>query len=612
MCGVAGIYAYHYASPSVDEDELRGIRDSMATRGPDGSGEWFSSDHHVGLGHKRLAIIDLTESGSQPMVGIKGSPVISFNGEIYNYKELRCQLEEKGYRFVSNSDTEVLLHLYAAYGENLVQHLRGMFAFALWDDEKKIMLLARDPYGIKPLYYADDGWSIRIASQIKALLTSDHISRLRDSAGVTSFFLMGHVLEPFTFYREIRQVPAGTTLMIDGQGPNHPKSFFSVSNTILSAISKNDDDEIMSQNICESLLRTVNYHFVSDVPVGVFLSGGIDSGVLVALADQLGYRNLETITLGYGEYRGMPGDEISLARETADRYGTRHHVRILEHTEFKRDLSSFFEAMDQPTIDGLNTYFVSKAAKEIGLKVALSGLGADEMFGGYPSFVKVPQYVNTLSGISKIPFMGQGWKLLYPLLRLVYPKLHPKFSGLLQYGGSYETAYFLHRGLFMPWELTSILGGEFLKEGLTRLNLSGRLKNETVFPGKKTEAATMMLLESSFYMRNQLLRDTDWASMAHSLEVRIPFVDSQLLSELAPYLVANKALNKKMLLARSPKRPLPENVLTHKKSGFTVPVDQWLFDDKELDDWRKIPSLRKASCPWARRWAYTVYQRLAV
>lgn len=582
----------------------------MSARGPDGSGEWFSSDHRVGLGHRRLAIIDLTESGSQPMVGIKGTPVISFNGEIYNYKELRYQLEKKGYRFLSNSDTEVLLHLYSAYGENLVQHLRGMFAFALWDDEKKIMLLARDPYGIKPLYYADDGWSIRIASQVKALLTSGHISRLRDSAGVASFFLMGHVLEPFTFYREIHQVPSGTTLMIDRQGPNRPKKFFSVSNTILSAITEDDEDE-MSRKICESLLLTVRYHFVSDVPVGVFLSGGIDSGVLVALADQLGYRNLETITLGYGEYCGKSSDEISLASETADRYGMKHHVRILEHAEFKRDLFSFFEAMDQPTIDGLNTYFVSKAAKEIGLKVALSGLGADEMFGGYPSFVRVPQYVKTFSGMSKIPFLGKGWKSLYLLLSLAYPKLHPKFSGLIQYGGSHETAYFLNRGLFMPWDLTSFLGREFLEEGLTRLNLNGRLKNETVFSGKKTDIATMMILESSFYMRNQLLRDTDWASMAHSLEVRIPFVDSHLLSELVPYLVSNKVLNKKMLLAHSPKRPLPENIITHKKSGFTVPVDQWLSNDKELDDWRKIPSLRKASCPWARRWAYIVYQRLA-
>src|SRR3989338_7605076 len=228
MCGVVGIYAYHFASPGVDRDELRGMRDRMSHRGPDGLGEWFSSDNRAALGHRRLAIIDLTQNGSQPMGGDQAAPVISFNGEIYNYKELRLQLEEKGHRFFTQSDTEVLLYLYKEYGEEMVHHLRGMFAFALWDDAKKLMLLARDPYGIKPLYYADDGWVIRAASQAKALLVSKAVSRLKDSAGVASFFLMGHIAEPFSFYREIRQVPAGTTLLIDAQGPNPPKRFFSV------------------------------------------------------------------------------------------------------------------------------------------------------------------------------------------------------------------------------------------------------------------------------------------------------------------------------------------------------------------------------------------------
>lgn len=198
MCGVAAIFAYHYAAPAVDRAELRTIRDHMIARGPDGQGEWFSADNRVALGHRRLSIIDLSDDAAQPMSSADGRRVISFNGEIYNYKQLRKQLEQKGHRFRTRSDTEVLLHLYDEKGENMVNDLRGMFAFALWDADKNALFLARDPYGIKPLYYAEDGWTVRIASQVKAILAGGQVSRDPEPAGIAGFYLLGSVPEPWT------------------------------------------------------------------------------------------------------------------------------------------------------------------------------------------------------------------------------------------------------------------------------------------------------------------------------------------------------------------------------------------------------------------------------
>ena len=212
MCGIAGIYAYRNDALKVDRGELRRIRDHMTARGPDGCGEWFSEDGRVALGHRRLAILDLSERGAQPMVSADGQLIISFNGEIYNYRTLRAQLERKGYGFRSQSDTEVLLHLYAEKGEAMLEELRGMYAFALWDARKQGLLLARDPLGIKPLYYADDGATLQVASQVKALLKGGHIDTTPEPAGHVGFFLWGHVPEPYTFFKGIKALPAGSTL----------------------------------------------------------------------------------------------------------------------------------------------------------------------------------------------------------------------------------------------------------------------------------------------------------------------------------------------------------------------------------------------------------------
>src|SRR6266487_552061 len=259
MCGIAGIFAYHYAANAVDPVEVRRIRDHMAARGPDGFGEWYSKDEHVGLGHRRLTIIDLSERGAQPMTSADGKLVVTFNGEIYNYRELRASLEAMGHAFRTQTDTEVLLHLYAQKGEAMVHDLRGMFAFGLWDAAKNALLLARDPYGIKPLFYTDDGWTFRFASQVKALLAGGKVSRNQEPAGWVGFCLFGSVPEPFTTHQEIRALPAGSILWVDRLGTREVKRYFSIADMYCRMETPVASDEDEQLGVREALLDSVRH-----------------------------------------------------------------------------------------------------------------------------------------------------------------------------------------------------------------------------------------------------------------------------------------------------------------------------------------------------------------
>jgi asparagine synthase (glutamine-hydrolysing) len=604
MCGIAGIFAYHYAANTVNRDELRRIRDHMAARGPDGLGEWYSQDGRIGVGHRRLTIIDLSERGAQPMMSADGKLVITFNGEIYNYRQLRASLEARGRTFRTQTDTEVLLHLYAQKGEEMVHDLRGMFAFGLWDVEKRALLLARDPYGIKPLYYADDGWTLRFASQVKALLAGGKVSRDPEPAGWVGFGLFGSVPEPFTTYQEIRALPAGSTLWVDRVGAHETKQYFSIADTYRRAedTSSPISDEDQQAGAQGALLDSVRHHLVADVPVGAFLSSGIDSGALVGLMRDAGQRDIQTVTVAFEEFRGRREDEAPIAAEIASLYGTRHTTRIVTEQEFLNDLPRILEAMDQPTIDGLNTWFVSKAARELGLKVAISGLGGDELLGGYPSFRQVPLCVRALAIPGRIPALGDLTRWL--LTTVFSQSLNPKAAGLLKYGGSYAGAYLLRRGLFMPWELPAVIGADVARLGLRRLNPIRHIE-ALLKPKPMNSFGRVAVLESSLYMRNQLLRDTDWASMAHSLEVRVPLVDSKLLSQFASILARN-GTRSKHLLANSPRVPLLPKVIERPKTGFTTPIQSWLQRDNRIQEWRRVPSLAGDRCAWARRWAFQV------
>src|SRR5437762_3789675 len=374
MCGINAIYAYRASAPPVDRDELLRTREAMHTRGPDAGGAWLSADGRVGLGHRRLSIIDVSERANQPMLGREGDMAIVFNGEIYNYRELSGELD--GETLATTSDTEVLLRMYRRWGTAMLPRLRGMFAFAIWDARERTLFLARDPYGIKPLYVADDGRTIRVASQVKALLAGGAVSRAHDPAGIAGFFLRGSVPEPFTMYEAIREVPAGSSISITARGASKPRSYFSIAAALKDAVEhrRHYDDEERAAVIRDAVTESVRYHLVSDVPVGAFLSSGRDSSTIVALAAETGMP-LQTVTLRFGEYIGTEKDEAPLAAQVAMQYETTHSTNTLSVATFRATLPRALEAMDQPSFDGLNSYFVCASAAELGWKVALSGTG---------------------------------------------------------------------------------------------------------------------------------------------------------------------------------------------------------------------------------------------
>ena len=568
MCGLVALFAYHRDAPAVDADELARISAAMARRGPDGEGSWIGPAGQVGLAHRRLAIIDLDTSANQPMEftppGAGDAVRITYNGEIYNYRALRDELEAKGHVFRTQSDTEVLLHLYQEHGADMVRRLRGMYALAIWDEARRGLLLARDPFGIKPLYVADDGRTLRVASQVKALLAGGAVDKAPDPAGHAGFFLFGYVPEPHTLYAPIRALPAGSTLWVDEGGGRREQSFFDVSETLA------DGGTGEAEDLGDLLRDSVTHHLVSDVPVGVFLSAGLDSATLTGLASEAHGAGLETMTLAFPEYQGTEWDEAPLAERVAGLYGTHHRTVEVENGAFADELDGLFAAMDQPTINGVNTYFVARAAAGLGLKVALSGLGGDELFGGYDTFRQVPALV---SGLGRIPGMRSLGRALRPLAAPVARAFtSPKAAGVLEYGTRYGDAYLLRRALFMPWELPGILGGDMAAEGMAALRPLDRLeRTQAPVDGARRKVAA---LEMSWYMKNQLLRDADWAGMAHSLEIRVPLVDWTLFRALAGRL-GRPGGPDKQAMAAAPATPLPDAILTRPKTGFTVPVGDW-------------------------------------
>jgi len=554
----------------------------MNRRGPDAAGEWISADGRLGLAHRRLAIIDLSADGGQPMAlheegCSEPSLVVTFNGEIYNYRELRTTLAARGHVFRTNSDTEILLHLYQELGLDMIEHLRGMFAFALWDAEDQKLVLARDPFGIKPLYYADDGSTIRIASVVKALLRDRQVGRTPEPAGHVGFLVWGHVPEPYTLYREIRSLPAGSTLVVYRGGERQERCYFDPANILSEAESRAVPVHLpKSELLSEKLHRSVARHLVADTPVGIFLSAGIDSSILAAVASEEATDPLAAITLGFREFERTAKDEVPLAGMTARILGLKHHVSWITPDEFRGDMKLALDAMDQPTIDGLNTFFVSKAAHQAGLKVALSGVGGDELFGGYPSFREIPRLVRALAPASLLPFgaahrLGSAFRLVGA--SLIRRQISPKYAGLFEYGSSYSGAYLLRRGLFMPWELPEIIDAEMARRGWQ--DLQGLAMIDRLHRHIRRGRTKVMACELGLYMRSQLLRQTDWAGMAHSLEIRTPLVDSELFRALAPALVSSDPLTKADLASVGSWR-LPPAVLNRPKTGFEVPIAAWL------------------------------------
>lgn len=604
MCGIAGIYAYREDSPAVDADELLRVRDQMIKRGPDGAGLWVDATRRIGLAHRRLAIIDLSEAGAQPMSTPDGRFTVTFNGEIYNYRELRADLEKDGVVLRSHSDTEVLLHLYRRHGPDMLAKLRGMYAFGLWDAAERSLFLARDPFGIKPLYYADDGKTFRFASQVKALIAGGQIPRTIEPAAQVGFFVWGAVPEPFTIYKGVLALPAGTWLQVKQGQASTPTRHYCIAEAFARAEAAprgkaTREDHL--QTVLESLQSSVRAHMIADVPVGLFLSAGIDSNLVARYAREATREPIQAVTLAFAEYTGTAADEAPVASRAARAFSLDHTVRHVNKTDFRSELEALFAAMDQPTVDGVNSYFVSKITSEAGIKVALSGLGGDELLAGYPSFTQVPALVRRVSAIPA-PLRAAG-----PLLRrLVSPllparRVSPKYAGSLEYGATWFGAYLLRRALHMPWEVPGVLSkAETCSawETLVETQQHELAKLDRI----EHRQLKVSYLELSFYLRNQLVRDADWAGMSHSLEVRVPFLDVPFLECVAAAVSAVPDVTKRPVASASV-AGIPAAVLDRPKTGFAVPVRDWLMDSghkqRGLRGWSKriaahweFPSLR--------------------
>lgn len=590
MCGISGIFAYQPQAPAVDLDEALRTREAMFARGPDDSGLWHDKERRIVLAHRRLTIIDTSKAGGQPMVDEANRIIIIFNGEIYNFRELRAEFEVAGYRFRSNCDTEVLLAAYAIHGPAMVRRLRGMFAFAIWDERKRELFLARDPFGIKPLFYSIHNGMFRFASQVKALCAGGSAGRGMSAAGQVGFFLWGHVPDPFTLYDDIKSLPAGSTLTVDERGVCGPRPYWSIAEALQGSGTVLNEAE-RGELLRETLKSSVAYHLMSDVPLGVFLSSGRDSGSILALANESAQGQLHTFTLGFDEYRQTADNEVPLAERLAGEFHTRHQTSWVKRDDFLADLSKILQAMDQPSCDGVNMYMVSREGRRSGIKVALTGIGGDEVFGGYPSFHQVPALMRAVGRIPLARAMGRGLRRLSaPMVKRL---TSPKYAGLLEYGVSYSSAYLLRRALFMPWEIDEILGPAMTSEGLQELDVEQALFGS--IDGLTSTHAMLLVLETSWYMRDRLLRDADWASMAHSLEIRVPFVDHVLLEALAPALASARPFTK-IEMALTPHRRLPDEILDRPKTGFSVPVREWLLNsrvgsappERGLREWAKF------------------------
>lgn len=582
MCGIAGLYAYDRRAAPPSLDELQAISWRQRYRGPDDHGVWRSSDNRCLLDHRRLAIIDPTPAGHQPMIDDAAELCITFNGEIYNYRDLRTELESAGETFVSGTDTEVLLKLYRRHGPSLLERLRGMYAFAIWDGRRRGIFAARDPLGIKPFYYSTAGGTFRFASQARALMAGGGVSSAVRPGAEAGFLIWGSVPDPLTWWADVSALSAGHWLWVDSDGPGATKRHFDLAALLEASVGG-------GRPVAESLDESVGRHLVADVPVGVFLSSGLDSMAIASLANQRMRDRLCSVTVAFDTPSGPYHDETVEAEKVALRLGLRHRSVRFAAGDFARHRPAILEAMDQPTIDGINTYFVSLAAKEVGLKVALSGVGGDELLGGYPSFRQIPNLVRLLGRFRSL--RGAGSLMRSAVAPVVSRFASPKYSSLLEYGTDIADAYMLRRSLFLPWEMANVLGRERARLALADLETSAA---KVELPAVRTHAL-VTLLELRRYMTNQLLRDTDWASMRHGVEVRVPFADATVVTELLPQ-IASAEPPSKTALRQCMDTATWDQLVALPKRGFEAPISTWL---------RHVNSPR-ASMRGLRGWALEV------
>ncbi len=600
MCGIAGWFG---GSSSRDPDYF--IR-SLAHRGPDDRGVWKARG--ATLIHTRLAIIDLTSFSHQPMLSEDQESGLVFNGEIYNYRSLRPHLstcEPKG-----KSDTEMLLLLLIEKQERALKHLAGMYAFAFWDQKRQRGILARDPLGIKPLYYRhhDDG-SLSFASETYPLRENhDSISpdALRDT------FLWGTVPSPQTLWTPIRQVPPGSYLIWEN-GNIRIVPFVTLEGGVVTAgidledkdssktmhggsLPKISDWKAAAEFTRQALIESVTRHLVSDVPVGIFLSGGIDSTVILALTRLIlcPKATIHTFSIGFNE---SSYNESAIAEKTAAHFSAKHVTWKMNSRDWATQLQKFLNHLDLPTIDGFNTWCVSNLARQEGMKVVLSGVGGDEFFAGYPSFRQVPLFHALYHSFLRHP-------IARILQKMPIGSAYHRLTDYLRGDGSWLHAYHAMRGIFTVEEARQLTKHLLGKEPTNPAFSEGQ---EEGLP--RSSRSTVAHFEVTRYLRNQLLRDSDLFSMAHGLELRTPFVDARLSHALSLVPSAMRLrLGKKLLIAAVPEIPLW--VLKQPKRGFVFPMQKWIKEEfrKELlsiEQCSPVPLIT-----WYRTWALACVMKI--
>jgi asparagine synthase (glutamine-hydrolysing) len=572
MCGIFGVIS---RGEPLSADFLSEAARTLGHRGPDDSGTvlFNAADEQIGFAHTRLSIIDLSPLGHQPMLDPATGNWIVFNGEIYNFRELRRELEAAGIDFKSHSDTEVILAAYRVWGEACLTRLGGMFAFALWDASRKRLLLARDPMGIKPLYYYQTNQTFIFASEVRTLLGTRLVPRKVDLTGVLSYLAFGSVYEPWTIVNEVKALPPGHALTVE-RGSVTIREYWNAlkSGSTAESDASSGNGTARADHLPSILRDAVVSHLVSDVPVGVFLSGGIDSSALVAVLSQNGIR-ANTFSLVFQEEEF---DEGVYSRGIARHFGTEHHEISVSQQDTLAVLPDALGAMDQPTIDGINTYLISAKTRAAGLKVALTGLGADEMFAGYSNFRRVPKMERLSKRLGRLPKLARRPLSASVALFAGKGDRSRKLAALAADRDSAMHPYFLARMLFGAGEREKLLSArehETLQQSLDRVLQESIVRSQPLDPVNRVS-----YLESHWYMSNTLLRDSDFMSMAHGLEVRVPFLDRALV-EACFRVPGDRKLQGKLpkgLLLAILGVELPKEIVNRPKRGFTLPFERWL------------------------------------
>ncbi len=572
MCGIAGIFDFSEGRLGDHLGRsLRHMLDRMQHRGPDDRGEVnlpVPGGHALHLGHQRLSIIDLTPGGHQPMANDAQTLWISTNSEIYNYRELRDELAAK-YRFASHSDTEVLLKAYEEWGIDCLERLRGLFAFAIWDTNRNALFLARDRLGIKPLYYFHNENGFLFASELRALLASEIPDRALNPAGLFHYLSFGSLSSPETLIGSIRELPPGHWLSVSAGGKIETRRYWSPPR------SEQPASGDAQQTVREKLETSLRYRLISDAPLGAFLSGGIDSSAVVAHAASQSPNPLQTLSVVYDE---KEFDESRYSNLIAERYGTDHHALPLTQDDLLDALPHAVAAMDQPSVDGINTWLIARCAKQRGWKAALSGIGGDELFGGYEAFQLVPKFSRLHSFLAPLPssiprLMGTAIKRLSRT-----GSKASKLAHLLcgQTGGTHPY-YYLIRALFCEDDLARLFTDpEALHREIARHRAASATAMGTI--RALDERDQISYLELTHYLPNTLLRDADAMGMAHGLEIRVPLIDHELVESVfsLPAALKFKSATPKHLLAQSVQNGLPEEIVRREKMGFTLPFEHWM------------------------------------